>query len=121
MKPDTAALRHELAGFTGTGTYFRHALARGILYTEGVQHFAERAGAYWLLDIIATQPEIVRPMKEDGFVIVSLHSEGGKGSIVASDGDGHIYYRRELDYTDCPEGVWKLYFANNVILLPSEY
>ena len=54
-----ADLRH----FTGTESWFRHALVRDILYTEGVQYVAEQGGAYWLLDEIALlqkyQPEIV--------------------------------------------------------------
>ena len=40
----------DLRQFTGTETWFRHPLARKVLYTEGVQYVAEQGGAYWLLD-----------------------------------------------------------------------
>ena len=43
----------DLRQFTGTETWYRHPLARKVLYTEGVQYVAEQGGAYWLLDIIA--------------------------------------------------------------------
>ena len=42
----------DLAGFTGTSTYYQHPL--GIRYTDGVQYLAEQGGAYWLLDCIAS-------------------------------------------------------------------
>jgi hypothetical protein len=28
---------------------------------------------------------------------------------------------KHIDFTDCPEGDWRFFFVNNVILLPSEY
>src|SRR4051812_41662255 len=46
----------ELAQFTGTTQYFKNWL--GLLFTEGVKHLADQAGAYWLVDAIASwQPE----------------------------------------------------------------
>jgi hypothetical protein len=51
----------DLAQFTGTENWYRHALVRKVLYTDGVQYVAEHGGAYWLLDEIAisqTVPEI---------------------------------------------------------------
>ena len=43
----------ELGQFTGTEQRYLHQIARGLLYTDGVQFVAERAGAYWLLDEVA--------------------------------------------------------------------
>ena len=43
----------DLAQFTGTSTYFKH-WTRKIVYTDGVQYLAEQAGAYWLVDLIAS-------------------------------------------------------------------
>ena len=34
---------------------------------------------------------------------------------------GQIVYERAIDYTDCPEGVWKFYFIGNILMLPQEY
>jgi hypothetical protein len=47
---DPAMLGH----FTGCDELYRHALCRNVLYTEGVQYVAESAGAYWLIDKVAT-------------------------------------------------------------------
>jgi len=54
-KPITAdELKRELRQFTGDLDRFRHNINRRVLYTPGVQHLAERAGAYWLIDVIAS-------------------------------------------------------------------
>src|SRR5882757_828930 len=44
---------HELAQFTGTEHWYRHALNRNVLFTDGAKYVADQAGAYWLLDEIA--------------------------------------------------------------------
>ena len=43
----------ELRQFTGDLERFRHPLNSCVIYTPGVKHLADRAGAYWLLDDIA--------------------------------------------------------------------
>ena len=43
----------ELAKFTGSEHWYRHALNRKVLFTDGAKYVADRAGAYWLLDEIA--------------------------------------------------------------------
>jgi hypothetical protein len=44
----------DLERFTGDLERYRHALQRDVLYTPGVQYLAERGGAYWLIDAIAS-------------------------------------------------------------------
>lgn len=51
---DAPTLRNELQYFTGDSERWRHPLCRKLIYTPGVRHLAERAGAYWLLDAIAS-------------------------------------------------------------------
>lgn len=42
--------------------------------------------------------------------------------IAADDGNGNGYlYTRGIDYTDCPEGVWKFYLVDGVLMLTAEY
>jgi hypothetical protein len=43
----------DLAQFTGTEQWYRHALNGEAHFTDGAKHVADRAGAYWLLDEIA--------------------------------------------------------------------
>lgn len=44
----------ELAHFTGDIDRYRHPINRRVIYTPGVRHLAEQAGAYWLVDAIAS-------------------------------------------------------------------
>jgi len=41
-----------LDGFSGTENYYQHSSR--LVYTDGVKHLVENAGAYWLLDIISS-------------------------------------------------------------------
>lgn len=124
---DANELRSALSQFTGTEGYFFNPINRNIHYTDGAKFFFENAGggAYWLLDFLITQPEILKPLKTEHFLIVQLAVTDDMRAVltVANDtgSDAIVYYRRDLDYTDCPAGEWMLYMIDHVILLPSEY
>src|ERR1039458_7739091 len=52
-KPTADELEQCLRYFTGTEEYHRHWMRR-ITFTDGVKFLAEQAGAYWLIDLIAS-------------------------------------------------------------------
>jgi hypothetical protein len=111
-----------LRQYTGTEQWYRHGLNRQLLYTDGVQFFAENGGgqgAYWLLDIIATEYWLL--LKKAPFLALSITVKDDAAKIEVTDGNGHILKTRELEYADLQEGVWKFYLTDNVLLLPSEY
>ena len=132
MTTDTSELKSLLSHHTGTEQVFRHALARGVTYTEGVQAFTQNAGGggYWLLDILATEPDILGLVKEGGMAFAKLQVDNSKAKLSVDDGNGgDPVYTRDIDYTDCPPGTWVFYLAYTevagkpvtMILLPSEY
>jgi hypothetical protein len=43
----------DLHQFTGTEHWYRHALVKSVLFTDGAKYLADTAAAYWLLDEIA--------------------------------------------------------------------
>lgn len=116
----------DLRQFTGTDHYYRHMLARRVVYTDGVRYFAETAGAYWLLDILATElPKLVHKHR---ILFVHCIVNDGKARLYANADSGKpSLWERDIDFTDCPEGDWCFYMAgggdddNVVIHLPSEY
>lgn len=124
---DANELRNELGQFTCAEKYYFNPLNRSIYYTDGAKFFFKNAGggAYWLLDILTTQPEILKALSREGFLCVTLTVTKDATAVldVANDiGPGAtVYYQRDLDYTDCPAGEWRLYLVDGVILLPSEY
>jgi hypothetical protein len=111
----------DLAQFTGTETWYRHSLARQITYTEGARYVADKASAYWLLDIIVSY-QFDPKVKAEEFQVweLTVNAEH-KGEVLATDGNGNVIAKQTIEYTDFPLAEIKFYFADNVILLPSEY
>ena len=46
---------------------------------------------------------------------------GSKALISADDGNGNVFWTRDTEFTDCPEGEWKFFLVNNTFHVPSEY
>ena len=112
----------ELSQFTGTEQWYRHGLNKNLLYTDGVQFFAENGGdhgAYWLVDIIAT--EYWPLLKREDFLTVFITVKESSAQIEVTNGNGCTLKTRAIAYTDLQAGVWKFYLTDNVLLLPSEY
>ena len=109
----------ELLNFTGTGNWYRHGLVRRVLFTDGVRFIADRAGAYWLVDEIATAQMLPLVAAEE-FQLWHLSVSGTSAVLTCGDGNGEIIYRKGICFTDFPLPEIKLYFTNNVICLPSE-
>jgi hypothetical protein len=115
-------LSQNLCNFTGTEMWHRHGLVRDMLFTDGVHYFAESAGgggAFWLLDIIAT--EVFPLLKKEPFLVIRAIVNTSDCHIFADDGNDNLVWSRYIEYTDLQEGEWKFYLTDNVLLLPSEY
>ena len=112
----------DLAQFTGTEQWYRHSINSTVLCTEGAQYVAEHGEAYWLLDEIALIQPYDKNVAAEEFQVWTLTVRPDKTSTLAcDDGNGNVVFSKEIPYTDFPLDTIKLYFANNVIHLPSEY
>ena len=112
----------DLAQFTGTEQWFRHSINSKVLYTEGARHVAEHGQAYWLLDEIALIQLYDQNVAAEEFQVWTLTVQPDKTATLAcDDGNGNVLFSKEIPYTDFPLDTINLYFANNVIHLPSEY
>jgi len=131
VTPEAHALRDDLACFTGTEQWHKHGLS-GMLYTDGVLYLAEKAGAHWLVDLVASyQPRLRRASSfaEGQLQIWRLRVDLAKREAVAEcceDIDGQdnsilVHVRQHIPFTDFPLDEIKLYVANGVLHLPSEY
>ena len=126
MTIDPKELAHQLAHYTGTEQWYRHGLNKSMLFTDGVKAFADLAGAYWFLDIVATELNEIR--KKEMFILVKLiKAPGEQGArVVCDDGDGNFLFIKNIGFSDCPVGEWKFYYnagddVHSVLMLPSEY
>ena len=112
----------DLAQFTGSENWYRHGINRNVLYTDGAQHVAEHGGACWLLDEIATIQPYNKAVAAEDFQVWKLAVQPDRSAtLTCDDGNGNIVFTKEIEYTDFPLDEITLYFANNVIHLPSEY
>jgi hypothetical protein len=114
------SLSRELSQFTGgTECWYRHPLFPKFVYTDGVKFFANCAGAYWFMDILATEFRALAD-RED-FLCVTLNVADMKCTITADDGNGVVLQTKDLTFTNCPAGSWKFFWTGGVFLLPCEY
>lgn len=117
-----AQLDSHLCQFSGTENWYRHWLAKAMLYTDGVKSFAEhggQGGAYWFLDVVAT--ECFPLLRKEGFLHIVLSVQGGQATAKADDGNGRPLWTKAIAFTDMQEGDWRFYLTDNVLLLPGEY
>ncbi len=114
--------KSDLAQFTGSESWYRHGINRNVLYTDGAQHVAEHGGAYWLLDEIAIIQPYNKAVAAEEFQVWKLTVRPDRTAMLTcDDGNGNIVFTKEIKHTDFPLDEITLYFANNVIHLPSEY
>lgn len=130
-----AAITAELGYFTGDSERYRHPLCRRVIYTPGVRHLAEAAGAYWLIDAIAswlTDPALRRASEADERVGV-LHfwrldvdplKRTAVLTAVADEGETP-FVTQAIPFTDFPLDhieVWAGYDGRDwTLYLPSEH
>jgi hypothetical protein len=129
-------LEKELERFTGTTRYYR-APFTALLYTDGIQYLAEQAGAYWLIDLIASyqrrcqRDEMLRDFqfwyltRPDSAALPWLQGNPKGGCIVSCWCDTPIEgtapnIRQTVPYTDFPLSEIRLYVSGGVLFLPSE-
>jgi len=122
MTNEAKLTKADLAQFTGTETWYRHAINRKVLYTEGAQFVAERGGAYWLLDEIAIIQPSNKAVAAEEFQVWKLKVRAdGRAILTCKGANENIVFRKPIPYTDFPLDEITLWFANNTIYLPSEH
>lgn len=118
----------DLRQFTGTEQWHRHGLMRNILFTDGVKFLAEKAGAFWLIDKIATL-QLESKIRAEDFQVWRLMVKGSSATLTCDDGDKIgvggskpiLIHSEEIAFTDFPLDKIELWVEGDVILLPSEH
>jgi hypothetical protein len=130
-----ARLLNELSQFTGDLQRYRHRINRRVLYTPGVRHLAERAGAYWLIDAIASwigSHSFNEALRRDDrlallhFWKLSVDLEANSGVLVASPDPGEPpFITQRIPFTDFPlesVEIWAGFDGQHwTLYLPSEH
>jgi hypothetical protein len=112
----------DLQQFTGSEHWYRHALVRDLLFTEGAKYLADHAGAYWLLDEIALAQRHDKRVMAEEFQVWTLKVNADRtATLSCGDGNDNTVYTKAIPFTDFPADEITLWFANNTIYLPSEH
>jgi hypothetical protein len=111
----------QLSMFTGTERYYR--ISGAVMITDGVKYLADNAGAYWLIDGIASYlPQFTG--RED-FVVAKICRSGVSADLALEDGNGRVLDTQHIQYTDFPLQSYQLYGCWGgdfwVLMLCSEY
>ena len=111
----------DLNQFHGSDHLIRYHLHPEIRFTVGVGQMIVHYGAMWLVNEIAITQQAISRLKQEDFQVWALTVVDSSATLRCDDGNDHILFDKAIEYTDFPEPGIKLYFTDNVIMLPSEY
>jgi len=127
-------LLENLLRFTGSDQFIQHPLNRSVVYTEGVHYLAEEAGAFWLIDAIASyfgSSEMMAAIAQDErletlqFWHLKVTAERGAVLTARADKGEPPFITQEIPFTDFPLkeiDVWAGFNgAGWTVYLPSEH
>jgi hypothetical protein len=115
VKTTEADIRNIYSHASGTVEWHKHIF--GKLFTDGVLAVAEKAGAFWLIDVVMSY------RRPEHFQVWTLTVTGSK-CVVEMKLDSKtdkVQVRQRIGYTDFPEGVYEFWMVDGVLMLPSEY
>lgn len=114
-----ADLRNNMAQCIGTTAYHKLTLSN-LNSTDGVAMVAKEAGAFWLVDAIASYQ---REFGKVPFQVWKLNVTGNKAVLTMQEDDGQpILVKQNIGYTDFPSSPkpWEFYLIDGVLMLPNE-
>lgn len=121
LEYQSQTLKGELDRFIGSETLYQYGMFN-IFHTEGVRYLAEKAGCYWLLDVIGSW-QVKAKIQSESLQLWQLAVNADKKGILTchqGSGDAAIVTQR-IEFTDFPLPEIKLYLCDGVLVLPSEY
>lgn len=121
MKQTPKDLERNLGQFIGTERYYSH-WTKAIRWTDGIQFLCVEAGAFWLMDVVASHfiYEKVRnapfqlwriEVNPDNTAIITMKEDTGRPELVY----------QEIPFTDFALKEFEFYCIDRICLLKSEY
>jgi len=109
-----------MAQSTGTTQYHNLSITP-IKSTDGIKDMAEELGAYWLVDAIGSY-QITPKIRAIPFQLWELNVKDSKAVLtMREETNAPIKVKQEIPYTDFPEGSWKFYAVDGVLMQRGEY
>jgi hypothetical protein len=122
MKKEKSLDPHIMGQFTGTAHWHRFGIDPRVTCTDGAKYVADTAGAYWLLEEIAFAQRLEIAVAAEGFQVWKLEvKDDDSATLTCEDGNDNVVFTKAIPFTDFPKEGVTLWFADNVIYLPSEH
>ncbi|RXG11476.1 hypothetical protein DSM03_1167 [Leeuwenhoekiella aestuarii] len=126
MSTQNKHLIETLQGFCGSTTCYQIPMLRA-KYTEGIKYLADQAQCHWLITDAAV---VCKSLKNKSSFILILFKRNPKSvqeqthkeaRITYANGKGTILMEQEYEYTDFPLDELRLFFVDDMLMLPNEY
>jgi hypothetical protein len=119
-----------LSQFTGTLNYHRFNPFCEMVLTDGAQYLAQKAGCYWLFELIAGAQRKKKVAGSRGFIVWRIVVKDDDSCVIEGYRDSpfteeNLLYTQEIEYTDFKSKTgmseFEFYQEGDVILLKSEH
>jgi len=126
MKTEINILQAGLQQFHGSVQCYKIPLIN-TSYTEGIRYLAEQGKCHWLVSDASIMAKQL--MAKSYFITIDFKRlseaeqkrQGYEAKIVYSDGNNNILETQVYRVSDFPLDTLRLYFVDNMLMLPGEY
>lgn len=112
--------QQDLDQFTGTERYYLH-WAKKVKFTDGVKYLAEKGGAFWLIDAIASYQDNFKKIHFQVWELTVNQTAHTGILTMKEDTNKPILVEQVLEFTDFPLSKVALWLIDGILILPSEY
>jgi len=116
-KVGTKGWEKQLSQFTGTENYYKGWA--GVQETEGVKYVSLNAG--WLVTDMESVLRYKKNVATQPFISVKVTAKDNEAAVRYEDGNGKRIHTQKYEYAELPDGEYKFYYADGVLMLASEY
>lgn len=101
----------------GSENWYKHSVVPSLVFTDGVHYVRSKAGAYWLVDLVASyMPAVLKAVKElkETFFVVRIETDDEQIGLFTitreewtEEGDVKTVdvVRQNIEHTDLPAGA----------------
>ena len=107
-----------MSNFYGTEHYYRTYY--GFVVTDGAKAFAEKAEAWWVMDIVGSIFMVKNKYFTDDLVSIKLTVKDEQADIEFKNSE-KVFYTQHIPFTDCPAGEWIFFMDEGVMMWCGEY
>jgi hypothetical protein len=98
----------------GTERFYKYS--HGTLLTDGTKYLAQEYQCYWFIDLVAIYSKDI----SEEFQVWILKKTDGKFTVTVEDGRKRVVKTIPIPFSDFKADEVRVWFENNVIMIPCE-